>query len=82
MLDMNPSVGVMTNVRAINSMMSRNGQNGANSDVISAINDLGKTLGGASGDTYYINGVNVGDDPEVVDAFKTITKAIIRGRRS
>lgn len=71
---------LMTNVGSINSMMNRR-QNRSNSDVISAIADLGSKLGVRSGDTYNINGVNIGDDAEVVNAFKTIVKAAQIDRR-
>ena len=76
----NPSVGVMANVRAINSSMSAN-QNGTNNDVVSAINRLGKSLGNM-GSTYNINGVSVDDDNAVVEAVKTIVGVARRERRS
>lgn len=80
MFGMNPSVGLLTNVSSINSAMNRR-QNGTNADVISAITDLGRKMGMSTGDTYNINGVNVSDDAEVVEAFKTIVRAAQVGRR-
>lgn len=81
MLGLQPSVGVLANVGAVSSMMGRYSQNGGNDDIISAITDLGRKMGVSTGDTYNINGVNVGDDAEVVEAFKVITRAIQVGRR-
>ena len=57
MFGTNPSIGVLSRVGTINSMMNARVQNGANSDVISAINDLGKKLGSNGGDTYNVKGV-------------------------
>ena len=80
MLNMNPSVGVMSNIGTISSMMNRV-QNGANDDVISAIKDLGRTIGNASGDTYQINGVSYDDGTEVSDAIRTLVRAARIERR-
>lgn len=81
MFGLRPSVGVLANVGAVSSMMGQYGQNGGNDDIISAIADLGRKMGMSTGDTYNINGVNVGDDAEVVAAFKTIVRAAQVGRR-
>lgn len=81
MLNMQPSVGMTSNIRAISSMMN-NGQNGAtNYDVISAINNLGSKLGTPSGDTYHINGVTYDDGSNISDAVKTIVRAARIERR-
>lgn len=80
LFDANPSVGVLSNVRSVSSMMNRN-QNGANGDIISAIKDLGKTIGSSSGDTYSINGVTYDDGSAVSEAVKALTRAVrIEGR--
>lgn len=76
----NPSIGVMSNVRAITSMMNGN-QNGGNDDVISAIKDLGNKISGKTGDTYQINGITYNDDSNVSDAVATLVRAVRVERR-
>lgn len=80
MFGANPSIGVMSNVRAITSMMNGN-QNGNNDDVISAIKDLGDKMSGKSGDTYQINGITYNDDSNVSDAVATLVRAVRIERR-
>lgn len=81
MLTMDPTVSAFSNVRSISAIMNRN-QNGANDDVVSAIKDLGKTIGKASGDTYHINGITYDSGSEVSEAIQTLIRAsIIEGRR-
>lgn len=81
MLAMDPTVSAFSNVHSISAMMNRN-QNGANDDVVSAIKDLGKTIGKTSGDTYQINGITYGSGSEVSEAIQTLIHAsIIEGRR-
>ena len=80
MFNMTPSVGVMSNIGTISSMMNRV-QNGANDDVISAIKDLGRTIGNASGDTYQINGITYDDGTEVSDAIGALVRAARIERR-
>lgn len=82
MLSMNPSVGAMSNVTAISAMMSRR-QNGPNSDVVSAIKDLGNRIGNMSGtvNNNYVNGISYNDDSAVADAIGVlINAAIVEGR--
>lgn len=80
LFDTNPSVGVLSNVRSVSSMMNRN-QNGVNGDIISAIKDLGKTIGSSSGDTYSINGISYDDGSTVSEAVRALTRAVrIEGR--
>lgn len=81
MLAMDPTVSAFSNVHSISAMMNRN-QNGANDDVVSAIKDLGKTIGKTSGDTYQINGITYDSGSEVSKAIQTLIHAsIIEGRR-
>ena len=81
MLAMDPTVSAFSNVSSISAMMNRN-QNSANDDVVSAIKDLGKTIGRVSGDTYQINGVTYDSGSEVSEAIQTLIRAsIIEGRR-
>lgn len=80
MLDSKASIGVLSNVNAISSMMN-NRQNGTNDDVISAIHDLGKQISKSSGDTYAINGITYSGDSDVSDAIRTLVRAArIEGR--
>ena len=80
MLDPQASIGVLSNVNAISSMMN-NRQNGTNDDVISAIHDLGKQISKSSGDTYSINGITYSGDSDVSDAIRTLVRAArIEGR--
>ena len=80
MFNMTPSIRTLSNVGTISSMMNRN-QNGANSDVISAIENLGKQIGRTSGDTYQINGVTYDDGSNITDAVRTIIRAARVERR-
>lgn len=77
---MTPSVGVMSNVRAISSMMNRN-QNGGNGDVVSAIDKLRKDLGNIGGNSYNINGITYDDGSNVSEAIKTLVRATRVERR-
>ena len=81
LFDTNPSVGLLSNVRSVSSMMNRN-QNGVNDDVISAIKDLGNKINASSGDTYSINGITYDDGSNVSEAVKTLTRAVKMGRRT
>lgn len=81
LFDMNPSIGVMANARSINTMMSRN-QNGSNSEVVSAINELKKSMGKTSGDTYNINGVTYDDGSNITEAVSTLIRAARIERRT
>ena len=80
MFSMTPSIRTLSNVGIISSMMNRS-QNGANSDVISAIENLGKQIGRTSGDTYQINGVTYDDGSNITDAIRTIVRAARVERR-
>ena len=80
MLNMNSQVGVLANVRGINSMM--NNQNGNRDDVVSAIKDLSGKLDNRSGDTYTINGVTYDDGSNIADAVKSLVRAARVERRT
>ena len=74
------SIGLST-VGTINTMMNRRGQNGGNSDVVSAIDKLRKELGNVGGTSYNINGVTYDRGSELDDAVRTIVRyARIEGR--
>ena len=81
MLDVNPSVGIMANVRSISSAMGK-GQNGGNDDVISAIKDLKGSLGKLSGNTYNIDGITYDNDSSIASAIEQIVSAATRERRA
>ena len=74
------SIGVRSNLGAINSMM--NNQNGANSDVVSAIEDLGRAIGNRSGDVYNVNGITYDDGSNITDAVRTLVRAARVERRT
>lgn len=80
MLNMTPSVGVMTNIESINSMMNKR-QNGVNNDVVSAIDDLRKDLKKVGNTTYTINGITYDDGSNISSAIKTIIQAAKVERR-
>ena len=77
----NLSLGVNSNLKAINNRMNTRRQNGPNDDVVFAIDKLRKGLDNVGGDTYNINGVSYNDDSEISDAFKVIIRAATVGRR-
>ena len=80
MFRMTPSVGVMSNVGAINSMMSGN-QNGGNFDIVSAIKDLGRMISEMPRNVTTINGVTYDDGSNVVNAVETLVRAAKMERR-
>ena len=81
LLDINPSISVMSNLRSINTMMNKRIQNGNNDDVISAIKDLKSTIGSSSVNTYNINGVTYDDGSNISNAVETIVRAARIERR-
>ena len=80
MFGVNPSVKLMSNVGSINSMMN-NRQNGNNSDVISAIENLSKKIGKLSGNSYTVNGVTYDDGSNVSSAVQSLIRAARVERR-
>lgn len=81
MLNFGPSVGVVSNVGTISSMMNMRNQNGANDDVISAIRDLSDKLSNASGDSYNVGDVTYDDGSNVASAVKSLVRAARVERR-
>ena len=75
------NVGVLANVGRISSFMNENGQNGGNSEVVSALNNLRKDVKKINGATYNINGVEYSDGSDVSDAIQTIVRAARIERR-
>ena len=80
MFSMNPSVGVMSNIRSISSMM--NNQNRVNDDVVSAIESLGKKMNNSSGDVYNFGDITYDDGSNVSEAVKSMIRAIRVERRT
>ena len=80
MLDLNPSLGIMSNIRSIGTMMNSR-QNGINGELASAIKDLKSVLGGGRGNVYNINGITYDDGSNIRDAVETLVRAAKRERR-
>lgn len=73
-------IDVSGHIGAISTMMNRRSQNGANKDIISAINKLGDSMG-SRGDTYNINGITYNDDDGLNNAVGEIVRAARIERR-
>lgn len=81
MFGMTPSVGLLSRVGSLSSMMNGYGQNGGNDDVVSAINKLRKDLGNVGGNVTNINGITYNDDGPINDAIGALVRAVmIEGR--
>ena len=81
MLDIDPSVGLLSNVQSVSSMMNAKRQNGNNDDVVYAINKLRDKLDGI-GNTYNtVNGITYDDGSNVTDAVETLVRYAKIGRR-
>lgn len=80
-LGMDHAIGLSGNLGAITTMMAQN-QNGNSSDVVDAINRLGKKINNL-GNTYNnIGGVTYDDTSGVSDAIEILTRAVVvEGRR-
>lgn len=73
--------GVIANVGGINSAMNRRIQNGANDDVVSAIDKLRKDVGHLENRTYSIGGISYAAGDEVSNAIETLVRAVrVEGR--
>ena len=76
MLGSNP-VSLMTNVGAVSTMMNRRGQNGAESEVVSAITKLRRDLANMPRESYNINGVTYDDGSNI----KSFAQAVVHQAR-
>ena len=75
-------INAFANVRSINTMMNRRNQNGANDDVVDAINSLNKKLDNVGGTTSYnINGITYDDGSSVSNAIGELVRAARIERR-
>ena len=81
LFDTNSRVGVLANLGTVGAMMGRYGQNGGNSDIVSAIDKLRKDLGNISGDSYSVGNITYDDGSNIADAVKTIARAAKMERR-
>lgn len=77
-----PSVGVLANVGAINSMMNRRSQNGVNSDVVTAIDKLRKDISSLERNVYTVGNVTYDDGSNVANAVQALAHAALMGRRT
>ena len=75
------SLGVLANVGSISSAMNRNGQNGGNDDVVSAINDLRKDISKLEMTSYNVGDVTYDDGSNIIDAVKSLIRAAKIERR-
>ena len=75
------SISLMSDVKSIGSAMNARGQNGANSDIVSAIDSLRKDIGKVGGTSYNINGITYDDGSNVSDAVKVLVRAAKIGKR-
>ena len=81
LLGQDATIGALANVNSISSMMNGYNQNGANDDVVSAIDKLRKELGNVGGTTYQVNGVTYDDGSNIAGAVKSIVRAAKIERR-
>ena len=75
------SISLMSDVTSIGSAMNARGQNGVNSDIVSAIDSLRKDIGKVGGTSYNINGITYDDGSNVSDAVKVLVRAAKIGKR-
>ena len=75
-----PSMQLAANLNYIKTGMSNRNQNG-NSDVVSAIDKLGRNLGNNNGNTYNINGITYDNNSSVNQAIQDLIRAIEIERR-
>ena len=75
------SVGVLANVSGISAVMNRRSQNGANDDVISAIDKLRKDIKDSPRTVNNVNGVTYDDGSNVAEAVKVLVRAATVERR-
>ena len=73
MLDSSP-VGLMTNIGAVSAMMNRRNQNGAESEVVSAITKLRRDLANMPRESYQIGNVTYDDGSNI----KNFAQAVVR----
>ena len=80
LLSMSPSMSLLSNVGSISTSMNRR-QNGANTEVVSAIEDLSRKLGNGLGNTYNVNGITYDDGSNISEAVRSLIQAARVERR-
>ena len=75
------TIGVRSNLNAINSAINAKLQNGSNDDVISAIDKLRGSLETNRGDVYNFGDFTYDDGDNISDAVRTLVRAAKMGRR-
>ena len=75
------TIGVQSNLNAINTVMNRKLQNRNNDDIISAINKLSDGLESNRGDTYNFGDITYDDGSGISDAVQMIVRAARMGKR-
>lgn len=68
------SIGVNANIGAVSSMMSARSQNGAEGEIVAAINKLRNKLDNVGNTTYTINGVTYDDGSNVSSAVQDLIR--------
>lgn len=81
LLNAGSSVGVLSNVSSINTMMNRRSQNGVDSEIVSAINKLRKDVGNMDRNAYSIGNITYDDGSQISETIKTLARAVVRERR-
>lgn len=81
MMQFGSAVDVLANVGSIGSMMNHRVQNGADSELVSAINELRSDLSKVGNTTYSINGITYDDGSNISDAVRTLVRAARVERR-
>lgn len=77
MLDMTPSIRALGNIGTVSPI----NQNGAESEIVSAIDKLRKDLGSVGNTTYQVNGITYDDGSNISDAVKSLVRAARVERR-
>ena len=81
LLNSDLSLGTISNLNAISSMMSRRNQNGKTGEIVSAIDALRKDLGNIEKPSYTIDGISYDDGSNIAEAVKTLVRAVKVERR-
>ena len=81
MLSNTTPVGILGEVNGISRMMNQRLQNGANDDVIRAINKLRNDVGNISRPSYSINGITYDDGSNISNAVRDLVRAARIERR-
>ncbi len=81
LLNLNPSIGLASNLGAISASMSGRNQNESNADVINALKDVKRAITKSAKPTYNINGISYDDGSNVAEAVSDLVRAVKVGGR-